>query len=486
MREGGQAAVKTPLPEAYLPRRAPVSAWRQTGWRSLDRREGVRQGTLTEAQGADPRALPALSILPTPVPAPIPAVTGRALSMHTVNGILYVLTEANGAITLWVLRDGSWATLSLDAVYPGQPRTVLPFTYYNHPNDPLDTDRNYPMVLIFPDGYYIRPDQSKLEKYTICKNVDSELPYFTHACTHLSRVFGVGEDRAYASDHNRVTEWQYDEPDNVSASHAWVTASQAGGERHAGHFTAIVSFAGMLLAFKERACYAIGGTKNPFRIRELLSVGTADARTVAQVGTDLFFCDREQVYRFDGGEVREIGAPLGITDFSGALGAAGRGLYYLYVPSCRKTFVYASDTGAWSELYPFTGNAILAMTSNGNGDCLFLDSEGSFYTTKESDAYSFSIKTSELIPDLPAPARLLRVRVTAKAEQGASLSLSCCLSDGRTLPLATIEGDGRTLRQSVPVPAVADTAASLHFTGNGKISITSLDLVTAETATDGT
>ena len=476
--------MKAPLPEAFLPKHAPITAWRQAGWRTLDRREGIRQGVLTEAAGADPRALPALSPLPTPTRMSLPSVTGRVISMQVLDGVVYAVTEKNGLDTLWVFRDIGYSTYSLHPDHTGMPRTILPFTHYSNPSDPLDTEESFPMVLILPDGYYLRPDQPNGELLPISE--DGTFPPLTHACAYLSRLFGVGEDRAYASNYNNVHTWTYDTAEAISASHAWVTTSQSGGERSAGYFTAILPFSGMLLAFKTYSCYVIRGNKSPFRLTELLSVGTFDARTVAQVGTSLFFCDFNRVYRYDGSEVREIGAPLGVTDLFGALGAAGGSMYYLYVPLCHKVFVYATDTGAWSELYPFTPHPIRGMASNGAGECLFLDSQGDFYTTRTTEAYRFAVKTSELIPDLSAPARLLRVRVTARLEEEASLSVSCCLSDGRILPLTTIAGEGRTLRQSIPIPAVADSAASLLFEGNGKISITSLDLVTAATATDGT
>ncbi|MBQ8859699.1 MAG: hypothetical protein IJ012_07950 [Clostridia bacterium] len=473
------------LPEAYLPKSAPLSVWRQSGWITLDRRDGIREGCLIEARGVDPRALPTLTTLPMPKRTAHPALAGKPLSLHLVDGVLYAVTEQDGEATLWREKDGAWQAYSLGNAYPSQARTVLSFTYYNFPDNPLNTTYNYPMVLILPDGYYLRPDEEEAKLYNLYMR-EGAMPYLSSACVYLSRLFGVGGGVAYASDHNCVTEWNFDTADSISASHAWYTTSHSAGAANAGDFTAIVAYSGLILAFKEQCCQMIAGSKNPFRIADLLSVGAADARTVAQVGPYLMFADRQQVYRFDGDDVREVGMPLHVEDFSGAVAASGGGLYYLYVPSCNRVFTYSSDTGAWGELYSFTTKPIVSMVGLGEKGCLFLDEAGEIYTTEDAEEICFSVETSSIVPDLPAPSRLLRLRLTLVATEGASLSLSCRFSDGRTLPLFTIEGDGRTQRRSVRIPGASDTAASLLFTGTGKISIKAIDLVTAETATDGT
>ena len=472
------------LPEAYLPRRAPLSVWRQSGWRGLDRRDGVKEGFLSRAQGIDPRALPTLTSMKRPKRTAHKPIAGKPLSLSVADGVLYVVSEEQGEATLYREWEGEWQAFSLGAAYPGHARTILPFPFYNNPENPLDNYYNFPMTTIFPDGVFLRPDREETELSHLYRRTDGELPYLSHACLYLSRLFGVGGMVAYASDHNCVTKWYYDTANNVSASHAWYTTSQAGGAS-GGDFTAIVPFAGQLLAFKEKSCLLISGNKNPFRIAELLSVGTTDGKTVAQAGECLFFADRREVYCFDGEDVRGIGAPLGVQDFSGAIGAGADGLYYLYVPSVDRIFLYAPSTGAWSELSPFTEHPIAAMASTGNGHCLFLDEAGVLYSTEGATDIHFSAESSVLVPALPAPSRLVRLRLTLTADEGASLTLSCRFSGGRSVPLCTIEGDGRTERRSVRIPTTADTAASLAFSGEGRIIISEMDLVTAETATDG-
>lgn len=471
------------LPEAYLPKRAPLSVWRQSGWRGLDRRSGVKEGFLSRAEGIDPRTLPTLTTMKRPKRTAHKPIAGIPLSLSVADGVLFVAAEKNGETVLYREWGGEWQAFSLGTAYPGQARTVLPFPYYNHPDNPLDDRFNYPMTTVFPDGVYVRPDQEESAVYKLYSRSD-EGPYLSHACLYLSRLFGVGGVIAYASDHNSVTKWQYDTENNVSASHAWYTTSQAGGTT-GGDFTAIAPFSGQLLAFKEKSCLAISGNKNPFRIAELLSVGTTDGKTVAQAGECLFFADRREVYCYDGEEVRAIGAPLGAPDLSGAIGAGADGLYYLYVPSVDRIFLYAPATGAWSELSRFTEHKIAAMASTGNGHCLFLDESGALYSTEGATDICFSAESTTLVPALPAPSRLVRLRLTLTADEGASLALSCRFSGGKSVPLCTVEGHGRTERRSIRIPTTSDTAASLVFEGDGKIIINEMDLVTAETATDG-
>ena len=464
------------LPEAYLPKGAPLSVLRQRGWLTLDRRGGVREGCLSLARGIDPRALPSLSTVPMPKRTAHTAIAGRPLSLDEIDGDLYITAEQDGEVTLYRTRGGAWHSVSLGTQYPAHPRTVLPFTRYNSPSNPLDTRYNFPMVLILPDAVFLRNDKEDMNLYPMCERTDGEAPYLSHACVYLSRLFGVGEDRAYASDYNSITQWLYDTADSISASHAWVTTSQS-NLGNAGNFTAIVPFAGQLLAFKENCCQLIGGTKNPFRISDLLSVGAISARAVAQVGSQLLFASRDQVYRYDGDNLHEIGDPLHIEDFTGALAAASGGLFYLYVPSVHRIFTYSPITDAWCELFPFAEGKIACMTGTREG-CLFLTESGELYSTKDA--------TDSLVPALPAPSRLLRLRLTLTAAAGAHLLVGCRFSGGRLLPLLELIGTGRTQRESIRIPAAADTASTLCFSGQGSITVTAMELVTAETATDGT
>ena len=471
------------LPDAYLPRRSPLTVWRQAGYRTLDRRGGVRDACLAVARGIDPRAYPSLASFSKPRPLSLPALGGNPLSLHAIDGELYATVEHEGTVWFYRTYNGAWQSVVLGTSDPTLPRTILPFTYYNFPSNPLSTDYNFPMVLIFPDGKFIRPDREEMTLSSIYQRTDGSLPYLRNACVYLSRVFGVGGDRAYASDHNCVTRWEYDTASSISASHAWVTASQS-GTHNAGNFTAILPFAGQLLAFKEDFCQAIGGSKNPFRIYDLLSVGTIDARSVVQVGSYLLFASRRQVYRYDGDAVYEVGSSLHIEDFTGAMGGTAHGLYYLYVPSERTVFVYSPETDAWSELYPFTDKEIVAIASDKNG-CLFMDASGVLYTTEEATDFDFSAETTSLVPSFSAPSRPARLRLTITAAADAVLSLSCRFSDGSVAPLAKIKGDGGSKRESVHIPAVADTCTTLCFEGQGAITIKAIELVTAQTATDG-
>lgn len=475
--------VKTILPEAYLPARVPLSVWRQSGWITLDRRTGFREGCLTEAKGADPRTLPALCTSPCPKRTAHTPIAGKPHTLQVIGGEIYAVSNVDGEDILFRTRGGEWQSLSLGTAHAGVPRRILPYT---HSTDPFDTSRDFPMVMLFPDGFYVRPDRDEMQLYKINQWPDTEMPYLSDACAHLSRVFGVGGMFAYASQHNDILRWKFDTEDSVSAAHAWVTASQSGSTTSAADFTAIVPFSGMLLAFKERICQQIGGNKNPFRIADLLAVGTSDKRTVAHVGPYLIFADRHEVYRFDGSDVREIGAPLAAPDLSGAIAATADGLYYLYVPALGRVFTYAYETGAWCELYPFSERPVAAMASVQDGGVLFIDEGGELYATAEAEELPFSIETTPIVPNLPAPSRLLRLRLTFLAEAGAELTVSCRLSDGELVPLCTVTGDGRTQRKSLRIPAAADTAASLCFAGHGKVHVKALDLVTAETAHDGT
>ena len=174
---------------------------------------------------------------------------------------------------------------------------------------------------------------------------------------------------------------------------------------------------------------------------------------------------------------------IGVFIIPAIIGGAAGGLLYLLVPN-EGIFTYSPATGAWSELHPF-GEREITLLCTGRDECLFVDGDGAVYSTKEGVARPFEVCTTPFVPELSAPFRLVRLRLTMTAAPAASLEILCRNSRGEEVSVATLTGDGRTRRESVRIPIGADTATTLCLRGQGEITVTAMETVVAVTATDG-
>lgn len=468
------------IPDAYLPRAGRRATLRLPGYRSLDRRGGVREGYLSEAVGVDPARLPELCALPIPVKTGH-TVPGTPLSLHVIDGKLYAVTNRDGTVYLYAYRNGGVNTFSLGTENTAVPRSILLFHYYGKPNEPLKGS-SFRKAVVFPDAKFCKIDANPPTLHNLARQMDMEIPPLTHACVYMSRVFGVCGDRLYASNFNAAGYWNYDTAEDISATHAWVTTSQS-STRANGDFTGITVYDGQVLAFKENFCQVVHNTRNPFRLSDLMTVGAVDGRSIAEAGGYLFFAGPSQVYRYDGDSAREIGDPLGISDYSGAIGAGAGGLYYLYVPSAKLVFVYSPKTDAWSTLGAFSTAGITAMAASDSA-CYFLDGDGVIYTTEGAIPTMMNIETTPTIPAGDGAFRLMRLRLTLTAASGATLSVLYEDTRWNKTVLLSYTGTGETGRVISRTLTPADYGGKLIFVAEGDIQIHAVELVAQAADTD--
>ncbi len=468
------------LPKAFLPRAGRRAALRLPGYRTLDLRGGVREGCLSVAQGVDPACLPELCVMPTPKKAGH-TLPGTPLSIHVIDGRLYAVTNQDGNVFLYCYRDGGVNIFDLGTEDTVSPRVLLPFNYYGKPNEPLQGS-SFRKAVIFPDAKMCKIDSNPPTLHQLARGYDMPIPPLSHACVYLSRVFGVCGDRVYASNFNAAGYWNYDTAEDISATHAWVTTSQS-STRARGDFTGIAVYDGQVLAFKEGFCQVVRNTRNPFRLSDLMTVGTVDGRSIAEAGGYLFFAGRGQVYRYDGDSAREIGDSLAVTDYSGSIGAGVGGLYYLYVPQAKGVFVYSPKTDAWTMLSAFTSVPIVGMAAT-DTVCYFLDADGVIYTTEGATPAAMYAEAAPLISAGGDSFRLFRLRLTLTAAQGASLTVSYQDTKGVSTPLLTYTGTGETRRIISRTLSPADYGGRLIYQARGKVHIHTVELVTQTAETD--
>ena len=467
-------AGRNKLPRATLPRGGKILSLQMEGYRGLDRRTGAAAGRLTVAEGVDPRRLPALVTMKTPGKSKY-QFPGTPRALHPIGEDLFVVTRVGSGIRLERVHEGEITEIQMSWDDKGVPYVILPFQYYSNPSDPFNSATKRPIAAIYPENKKVFVDSLLTEWSDLGRTRDTKIPPIEIGHVYLSRVFGAVGDSLYASELNDAGGWTFDKVGSISSSHAWATTSQSGA-RTMGDFTAITSFGGQLLAFKENVCLAVYNNRNPFRLSELMSVGTSSGASVAQTGGTLFFTSARQVYCYDGGSPREIGAPLGDLDFSDAIGAAFEGLYYLYVPSEERLFVYSPATGAWAAMPRFWVGPITAMAATADA-CLFLDGSGNLYTTEAAAHKQMTAEATALLPSSPAPFRLCRLRMAIDAAAGATLSVSYVDTHGRETPLCSHTARGGAEQIESRVISAADYGGSLRFSSLGEVRLGQITLL---------
>ena len=469
--------MQQPMPKSHLPLGEKGSVLQINGFTGIDRRGGIGAEILAEAEGFDTLFLPEAIPACTPRDMEVALPGGEPIAIHRMGHDLFVVSNMSGMGLLTRIRPGKAAqTVTLGTRYAGAARTVICFNRYTHPLDPLNGDF-VRAGIIYPDMLSFDLDAEKFEVVPFMPEDGVMPPAFSQACVHLSRVFGISDNRLFASAYNDPCDFNLDTAIDVGAANAWASTVQSG---KTGDFTAATVFDGHVLMMREDATYIINGTKNPFRVAELLPVGAYSAKSVATTEDTLFFAAEHEVYRYDGATLYPIGAPLGKSDFRGAVGAACDGRYYLALPGERTVFVFDTQKNAWGSLGVFTDAEIISATDD-TKNCYFLTADDHVFTTEGAEINEFYYKTAPFAQGGMRPFRPLRMAVLYTASAGSSLTVSVALADGTEIPIFSCEGDGSTRAEESRSYLPKDTCFALAFRGRGQVRIHSLRL----TAVDG-
>ncbi len=470
--------MKRRIPDAVIPKPRKRTRLRLALPRTLDCRGGVRPATLAAAAGVDPRRLPEIAPLARNRVSVLP-LSGRVTGMAMLDGRLYITTLADGKGYLHCFREG--ALLSSAAYEPlggeDDAREIVQFNVYSDPSDPLGGEYRH-MGIIFPDGVFfpLGTDTPTLE----CpEQTDGKpLPRLSHITVHLSRLFGASGDRLYASAYNDPQNWGIDTLTDAGAANAWAATVQSNTEA-SGKFCALTVFGGQVHAFKESFCHVLSGTKNPFRVGDLFAVGAAAPRSIAEVGGRLFFADRSQVWRYSGDTPVPIGEMLGGADLSGALGCAGEGLYYLYLPASDEMFVYATERGVWSSLGRVCGEGAVGLfLSRTEEGPLLLDSKNRLHAIGAAEELAFSCTLAPVTESGEGTARLCRLILSLEGESGARVSARYTDLSGRgTLLFETTLATCGLHRLCSRIFTPADRGGHLSLAVEGRAAVEDIELL---------
>ena len=254
------------------------------------------------------------------------------------------------------------------------------------------------------------------------------VPDIKYATVHLSRVFGVDDDRVYASGYNNYANWNLDTIDEYNESNAWCSPSQSNTKAD-GHFTGITTFQNHVICFKRDFMHEIYNTKNPFRIQDIYAEGTIDHRTIQDVDGKLIFVSEDDVKIYTGSNPRIIGYKLNMPRYKYAVSGTDNRNYYLYCESDaeginKHLYVYDTFTELWSE--QSIDSRVISFAHNKNGMYMLCD-DGYVYEMDTGDynhEWSFEtdlitnrtvdikhIKKLQMLVDVGKPTREADMRV---------------------------------------------------------------------------
>ena len=287
---------------------------------------------------------------------------------------------------------------------------VLVKEYYN---DTAETDESgaeiYPPHENSSHNYYYRNSFNN-DIYRWCEyetedggttygwkvSIPPSMPNLKYATVHLSRVFGVDDDRVYASGYNDYTNWNLDTADEYNEANAWCSPSQA-NTKAGGKFTGITTFQSHIICFKHDFMHEIYNTKNPFRLQDIYAEGAIDNRTIQDVDGKLIFVSEDDVKVYTGSNPRIIGYNLNMTKYSNAVSGTDNRNYYLYCEDAdyvKHLYVYDTVTELWSE--QSIDSKVLNFAHNKNGMYMLCDDGHIYKMDTKNYNHNWSFET-ELI-----------------------------------------------------------------------------------------
>ena len=243
------------------------------------------------------------------------------------------------------------------------------------------------------DVYRWVDDESDSENSGWKVSIPPAMPDIKYATVHLSRLFGVDNDRVYASGYNDYTNWNLDTIDEYNESNAWCSPAQS-NTKAGGIFTGITTFQSHVICFKRDFMHEIYNTKNPFRIQDIYAEGAIDNRTIQDVDGRLIFVSEDEVKIYTGSNPRIISYNLDIDKITYAVSGTDSRCYYLYFENrdgVGRLFTYDTFVDQWSE--QSISSRILSFAHNKNGMYMLCENGNIYKTDTKSYEHNWSFET---------------------------------------------------------------------------------------------
>lgn len=327
-------------------------------------------------------------------------------------------------------------------------------------------------ILIFPDK--LSMDYDVDSDFTLSKLEDDGvvMPDLKYVTVHAARLFGVDDNRIYASAYNDYKDWDVDVASDISADNAW--ASNTGADSRAdGDFTAITTYAGKVIAMKRDFCHQVYNNKNPFRVYDVARSGAIDSRSVCEVRGNLFYVSADGVMRFTGAEPVKISAPLGIDRFEdGICGSHGDSLY---VYEKGKIYVYNTVNGTWSSIsVPETGEVVNFAELNGVLYVLTHKNQSENYIyALDGEPNEWYVECSAKTFGVYSDKRVSRINVLCDIGERASVKVYLAPANGDYSETPVIDSGGRQGRTALKalIRASSSPAHRMKIVCSGDVTL---------------
>lgn len=309
------------------------------------------------------------------------------------------------------------------------------------------------------------------------------MPPIKYATVHLSRLFGVSDDRVYASGYNDYTNWNIDTVDGYNESNAWCTPAQS-NTKAGGVFTGITTFQSHVICFKRDFMHEIYNTKNPFRIQDIFAEGTIDNRTIQDVDGRLIFVSGDDVKIYTGSNPRIIGYYLNMKEYTKAVSGTDGRCYYLYCEDAnneKRLFVYDTLVEQWSEQSIDVG--ILNFAYNKNGMYMLSEDGEIFKMDTDNYKHSWSFETDLITNQTVDIKHVKKIQMFAEIADGAKINVYLLYDDDEfdedTSHLVySSDRYGQTAIRVKP-RQTANYGVKIHVEGYGYVRLYELEIVVA-------
>ena len=325
------------------------------------------------------------------------------------------------------------------------PRSMVQFCVYNDGGELSDAvgGKYDKKILIFPDKLSMDFDVDSDFSLTKLENDEVKIPDLKYVTVHAARLFGVDDNRIYASAYNDCCNWDLDVASDISADNAW--ASNTGADSRAGgDFSAITAYGGKVVAFKKDFTHQVYNNKNPFRVYDVARSGAICERSVCEVRGSLYYVSSEGVMKFTGAEPINISRELGIERFEE--GICGGCADSLYVMEKGIIYVYNTANSSWSKIEaPEKGKVVCFAEMNGIlfALCNVSDSESYIYSlTGNPD--SWYVESSARTMGVLSDKRISRVSLLCDIPEGGSVKVYLSGIDGEYSDKPVIDSKGKT------------------------------------------
>ncbi len=330
------------------------------------------------------------------------------------------------------------------------------------------------------DVYKWVDDESDSENSGWKVSVPPAAPPIKYAAVHLSRLFGVSDDRVYASGFNDYTNWNLDTTDEYNESNAWCSSAQSNTKAD-GNFTGIINFQGHIVCFKRDFMHEIYNTKNPFRISDIYAEGAIDNRTIQDVDGKLIFVSEDNVKIYTGSNPRIISYYLNMPKYANAVSGTDGRYYYLYCEDAdenKRLFSYDTFTECWSE--QAVSNTVLSFAHNKNGMYMLCD-DGHIYKTDTGDySHAWSFETDLITNETVSIKHIKKIQMFADIGVGANIKVYMLYDDEKFnkntshLVYESVSDGRKPIR--VKPRKTASYGVKLHVTGYGYVKLYELEL----------